>query len=91
MSHIATRRNVEPDESYLGWIASAVTSAIAALSSAVAYLFRSQVKLYETRITQLEAITQRQDELIDKCEHEHAETKVELATIKERLRVLEGN
>jgi hypothetical protein len=67
----------------------AIGSVGAVLSGAVANLYRNQVKIYETRITQLEGTVSTLGEASAKCQQEHTVTKIELATLHERLRALE--
>ena len=73
-----------------GWIFGGIGSIGGTLATAVATLYRNQVKIYETRIAQLEGDVAKLAESSQKCEHEHTATKIELATLSERLRYLEN-
>ena len=72
-----------------GGIMAVVSTVIATLSSAVAFLFRGQVKLYETRIGQLDEEVLRLSDASEKCQEEHTNTKIELASLKGRMETLE--
>ena len=72
-----------------GGIMAGVSTVIATLSSAVAFLFRGQVKLYETRIGQLDEEVLRLSDASEKCQEEHTNTKIELASLKGRMETLE--
>lgn len=80
---------MEAESSWTAWIIGGVSSVIATLSSAVAYLFRGQVKIYEERIVQLEGDVCKLGEASEKCQKEHTETKIALATMNERVAMLE--
>lgn len=75
--------------SWSSWVLAGVASVIATLSSAVAYLFRGQVKIYEERIGHLEGDVCKLGEASEKCQEEHTLTKIELARMGERVAMLE--
>lgn len=80
---------VEDSSNSWGWIVAGVSTVITTLSSAVAFLFRGQVKLYETRIGQLEGQVVKLGDASDKCQEEHSNTKVALAKLEGRLEAIE--
>lgn len=73
-----------------GWLAAAVSAVVSTLSTAVAVLFRQQINLYSSRIAQLEKEVERLDTILSECHKDHSNTRVELATIRSRLELIEG-
>ena len=81
--------NVDENSTPWGWIVAGVSAVISTLTSAVAFLFRGQIKLYETRIGQLDEEVLRLSDASEKCQEEHTNTKIELASLKGRMETLE--
>lgn len=71
------------------WVLAGVSTVVATLTSAVAFLFRANNKLYETRIGQLEGEVCVLKDASEKCQQEHTATKIELAKMNERVEQLE--
>lgn len=77
------------ENSSWGWVAAGVASIGGTLATAVATLYRSQVKIYESRISELESEVISLSKMADECQEKHTATRIELATLSERLRSLE--
>ena len=79
------------DQSNLtSWVLAGVASVIAALTSALSFLYKSRVAAYEKAEVKLDARVEMLEQKLDKCEAEHTNAKVEVARINERLRLLEA-
>ena len=62
---------------------------IAALTSALSFLYKSRIAAYEKAEVKLDTRVELLEKKLDKCEEEHTNAKVELAAIKTRLNILE--
>jgi hypothetical protein len=77
------------DSNLFGWVLAGVSTVIAALTSALSFLYKSRIAAYEKAEVKLETRVELLEQKLDKCESEHTNAKVELAEIKTRLNILE--
>lgn len=68
-----------------GWIVAGITSVIASLSSAVAYLFRLREVEIRQRIDSLEEHADMQENAITECREDRQRLSIEVATLRGEL------
>lgn len=76
--------------SLMSWVLTGVAAVIAALTSALSFLYKSRVSAYEKAEVKLDTRVEMLEQKLDKCEAEHTSAKIEVARINERLRLLEA-
>jgi septal ring factor EnvC (AmiA/AmiB activator) len=83
-------------QSYLGWVLAGVTTIIATLAGAVASLRKRELTEFDKResglimrITTLEAEYEKSRAEIRDCHKQREEIRVELASVKTRLEIVE--
>lgn len=79
----------DDNSTLLAWVLAGIGSMIAALTSALSFLYKSRIAAYEKAEVKLDTRVEVLEKKLDKCEEEHTNAKVELAAIKTRLNILE--
>ena len=79
----------DDNSTLLAWVLAGIGSMIAALTSALSFLYKSRIAAYEKAEIKLDTRVELLEKKLDKCEEEHTNAKVELAAIKTRLNILE--
>ena len=72
-------------EETTGWVVAGITSLIASLSSAIAYLFRLREKEIRERIDALEEHADMQENAITECREDRQRLSIEVATLRGEL------
>lgn len=82
-------RTVNESESIIGWVLAGVSSIIAALAGAVAWLGKSQIADYKSIIQECKTEIANLRKLSDICEQDRANIHSDLSVMKERVLWLE--
>lgn len=79
----------DENSTLLAWVLAGIGSMIAALTSALSFLYKSRIAAYEKAEVKLDTRVEVLEKKLEKCEEEHTSAKVQLAEIKTRLSILE--